>query len=91
MGHYIKDRSQDNKVETEKTSTIYNLSTTVGSAHKFKERADQHEEHEIRGWVHILLSPAKKMKQVDLKLTAFCTAYTEILIFNNTHILKETR
>lgn len=57
IGQYIKERSWDNKVKTGKTSIIHNLSTTMGS--KLKDRDDQHEEHEIRSQVHILLLPAK--------------------------------
>ena len=55
----MKERSWDNKVKTEKASIIHNLTTTMSSVHKLKERDDQREEHEIGSQVHILLLPAK--------------------------------
>lgn len=39
----------------------------------------------------IFSSHKLNVREVGLKLTAFCTPCSEILIFNNTHILKETR
>lgn len=71
--------------------TLYHLLTTIGSVHKFKESSGQPcEEHESRGQGQILFLP-DWVRQAGLKLTAVCTHCSEILIFNSTHILQESK